>query len=312
MLQLQQKLGNQKVARLIRARRLISRAFDNARQYEREINGAPRLTQMPGAITINHIQRQLIPPELRTSANVRGMTEKALQERYDLLVQTMKLMSTSSPDYWSLEEELNNVSNELSLREARRDALSAGSTFDDTDVKKMKDYFVRNATSSDPDSCIACMNKALRLLLNEPKQKVGSEVEKTMARLQESGHAGDARVIEFQDKKGRITKGTLYPDKLNESVWNAIMQMTGGDVGWSVFGMSLMDGNHSVTLTLDNNDPLTPHLYWSDQWSTKGGWKDYDKTGVDSEITRLTQAWWNDQPEDRKFNTRVTLWRLKQ
>lgn len=100
--------------------------------------------------------------------------------------------------------------------------------------------------------------------MNVPKQKVGSEVEKTMARLQESGHAGDARYIEFQDRKGRITKGTLYPDKLNESVWAAIMQMTGGDVGWSVFGMSLMDGNHSVTLTLDTNDPLTPHLYWSD------------------------------------------------
>ena len=133
-----------------------------------------------------------------------------------------------------------------------------------------------------------------------------------MAKLQASGHAGAARVIEFEDTKGRITRGTLYPNKLHESVWDAVIEMAGGDVGWSVFGMSLMDGYHSVTLTLDNDDPSTPHLYWSDQWSTKGGWKEYNKAGLDAEITRLTQAWWNLHDEKHKPNTRTTLWRLNQ
>lgn len=240
--------------------------------------------------------------------NVRWMKEGELQHRYDLLVETMEQFNASSPDNWWLEAELSNISNEL----ARRQALKAGRTFEDAEIEKMKDYFIKNAKSADPDSCIACMNKALRLLLNKPKQKVGSEVEKTMARLQESGLAGEAKAIEFKDKRGRITKGTLYPNELNESAWDAIMEMMGGDVGWSVFGMSLMHGNHSVTLTLDNSYPTAPHLYWSDQWSTKGGWKEYNKESLDREITGLTQGWWNKQRQNRKFNTRVTLWRLNQ
>ncbi len=73
-----------------------------------------------------------------------------------------------------------------------------------------------------------------------------------------------------------------------------------------------MDGFHSVTLTLDNNDPAKPRIYWSDQWPTKGGWKEYNRATLDAEITRLTQGWWNDQPEQRKHNTRTTLWRLNQ
>jgi hypothetical protein len=254
------------------------------------------------------VQKQLIPSELRGSANVRGMTREALQGRYDLIVQTLKQLSATDADRWWLQAELDNIAHEL----ARREALKAGRTFGETEITKMKEYFVDNATSATPKSCIACMNEALRLLLNDPHQKVGSEVEKTMAKLQTSGHAGAARFIEFEDKKGRITKGTLYPNNLHESIWDAVTQMVGGDVGWSVFGMSVMDGNHSVTLTLDNNDPAAPHLYWSDQWSTKGGWKEYDHAGVDAEITRLIQGWWNKQPENRKFNTRITLWRLNQ
>jgi hypothetical protein len=131
-------------------------------------------------------------------------------------------------------------------------------------------------------------------------------------RLQESGHAGAARVIEFEDEKGHITKGTVYPNKLHESLWSEVIGMAGGDIGWSIFGMSVMDGNHSVALTLDNSNPLIPHIYWSDQWSSKGGWKEYSPDGLDTEITRLTQAWWKNQPENRKFNTRITLWRLNQ
>ncbi len=50
---------------------------------------------------------------------------------------------------------------------------------------------------------------------------------------------------------------------------------------------------------------------WSDQWSSKGGWKEYDRSGLDSEITRLTQAWWKEKPENLKPNTKTTLWRLR-
>jgi hypothetical protein len=252
------------------------------------------------------VQRQVVPQNLRSSANVRAMDLRALQGRYDSIVESMSQFNSSTPDYLSLELELSSVANELS----RRAALGAKRTFGDTEVAKIKEYFIRNATSAKPKSCIACMNDAMRLLLGDPKQNVGSEVEKTMAKMQASGHAGAARIIEFEDKRGRITYGTLRPEKLHESVWDAVISMVGGDVGWSVFGMSLLHGNHSVTLTLDNGDPATPHVYWSDQWSSKGGWLEYNRARLDAEITRLTQLWWDPQPERRKFNTRVTLWRL--
>lgn len=113
------------------------------------------------------------------------------------------------------------------------------------------------------------MNDAMRLLISDPHQKVGSEVDKTLAELQQSGRADHARVIEFEDANGRITKSALFPQKLYESLWDAVIQMAGGDVGWSLFGMSVMDGYHSVTLTLDNRAPTAPHIYWSDQGSTK-------------------------------------------
>jgi hypothetical protein len=84
-----------------------------------------------------------------------------------------------------------------------------------------------------------------------------------------------------------------------------------GDFGWSIFGLSLMDGTHSVTLTL-KNDGTNQTLYWSDQWPTKGGWKQYTKAELDIEITNLTVKWWKKAKAKKKPKTRVTLWRIRQ
>ena len=249
-----------------------------------------------------------IPPELQQNVDLMKLTDPELQERYDLLASTLALFNESNSETKILEMESGDIGIELS----RRAALKAGRTFDEKAIDRMREYFIKNATSASPESCIACMNKGLRLLLDDPKQKMGSEVDKSMAKLGASGRAGKGRVIEFEDKKGRITKGTLRPEKLHESVWDAVIEMSGGDPGWSVFGMSLLDGNHSVTLTLDNNNPGAPVIDWSDQWSTKGGFKKYDRAGLDVEVTHLTQTWWDKQAEGRKFNTMTTLWRLQQ
>jgi hypothetical protein len=69
--------------------------------------------------------------------------------------------------------------------------------------------------------------------------------------------------------------------------------------------------SHSVTLTLDNNDPSNPVIYWSDQWSSKGGWKKYNKTGLDGAVAEVTQIIWEKKDEKHKPDTRVTLWRLR-
>ncbi len=254
------------------------------------------------------IQRQVIPQRLKQSLNLQTLSDEELIARYDLIVSTVQSFSSSTPDTALLENEAGDIGVELS----RRKSLAAGRTFSGEAIDRMRQYFTENAKSDAPESCIACMNKGLRLLLGDPKQKMGSEVDKSMAKLGTSGRAGAGRVIEFEDKKGRITTGTLRPETLHESVWDVVVEMSGGDPGWSVFGMSLLDGYHSVTLTLDNNSPATPVIYWSDQWNTKGGWKEYKRAELDAEVTHLTQAWWDKQPENRKHNTKTTLWRLRQ
>jgi hypothetical protein len=253
------------------------------------------------------IQRQVIPESLKHSVNLQKLSDKELQERYDLITATLKLFTSSSEETAPLEMEAGYISDEFS----RRQAIASGRTFSNESIEKMREYFQKNATSSSPESCIACMNQGIRLLLNDPKQKMGSEVDKSMGKLEGSGRATAGRVIQFEDKKGRITTGTLRPEKLHESVWDTVIAMAGGDLGWSVFGMSLMDGYHSVTLSL-NNIASGPEIYWSDQWSTKGGFKKYSKADLDTEVTRLTQGWWDPQAEGKKHNTKTTLWRLNQ
>jgi hypothetical protein len=253
------------------------------------------------------IQRQEIPEELRQSVDYSTMTDDELQDRYDLITETLALFNESSAETELLEKEAGEIGIEL----GRRMALAAGRTFSEDAIERMRQYFVGNAKSASPDSCIAAMNKGVRLLYDDPSQKMGSDVEASMQKLVGANRAGAARVIEFEDSRGRITTGTRRPEKLHESVWDVLVGLAGGDPGWSVFGMSLMDGYHSVTLTLDNRDPAAPVVYWSDQWSSKGGWMKYDRAKLDADVTKLTQGWWDPQPEGRKHNTKTTLWRLK-
>jgi len=253
------------------------------------------------------LQRQVIPQSLKQSVNLQKLSDDELKQRYDLISATLQLFNSSNDETAPLEMEAGLISDEFS----RRQALASGRTFSAESIDRMREYFTNNAKSTSPESCIACLNKGIRLLLNDPKQKMGSEVDKSMGKLESSGRASAGRVIEFEDKKGRITTGTLRPEKLHESVWDTVIAMSGGDLGWSVFGMSLMDGYHSVTLSL-NNIASGPEIYWSDQWSTKGGFKKYTKAELDAEVTRLTQGWWDPQPENKKHNTRTTLWRINQ
>ena len=132
-----------------------------------------------------------------------------------------------------------------------------------------------------------------------------------MAKIAEAGHSGEAREIWFQGRNGKITRGGSRPVKLNESVWDAVVAMSGGDPGWSVFTLSLLDGYHSVTLTLDANDPGRPRIYWSDQWRSKGGWKEYTRSSLDAEIVKLVQGWWDKQAEGKKHTTVARLWRMR-
>lgn len=175
-------------------------------------------------------------------------------------------------------------------------------------VERAKALFQANATAADHMDCITTLNYVMRNgYLEDPLLELGSQIDRTFAMLKAAGHATGPKVIEFYDEQNRPTTGVTHPRRLRESAFDALRKMAGDTPGWHVFGLSLMDGYHSVTLNLDLNDPANPRVFWADQWSTKGGWQEYDKAGLDAEIERLTGNWWT---EEKKPRSRTTLWRV--
>lgn len=270
-------------------------------------------------------QSRTIPTELRTSADVGRMSAEELTDRHDWILEVLGEFSElpmSTSDAALLEIEVARIGVEL----ARREALAAGRTFSEDSIERMKDYFVQNSQKpakprQNPppappggwqDSCIVCLNKALKIGTGKPALPTTPEtIEKTMEKIAASGHSDVAREVWFLGKGGKRTKGGARPEKLEASIWDTVMSLAGGDPGWSVFTMSIDDGNHSVTLTLEANDPRAPHMYWSDQLQSKGGWKEYTRSELDAEVTRLVQGWWATQEEGRKFKPVVRVWRVR-
>jgi hypothetical protein len=262
------------------------------------------IVRQPPALAI---QRQEVPGELMSSPDVSSMTEEQLQERHDWILEVLAQFTESSRETALLESQAARLGVEL----ARRRALAEGRTFDDASIQGMRRYFVDNARS-ERDSCIVALNKAMRRVTGQPKLPTTPEsIEATMKRIIASGMSTEAREIRFQTRSGILTRGGARPERIDESVWDTVLAMSGGDPGWSVFTMSLLDGYHSVTLTLDASDPAQPRLYWSDQWQSKGGWKEYTRSTLDAEVTRLVKQWWDGQAIGRKHDPVVRLWRMR-
>lgn len=184
---------------------------------------------------------------------------------------------------------------------------SAQDVFPPERIALTRAFFEQNASSSDHMDCITTLNHAAKILFDDPMIPLGSQIDRTMSALRGVGLAGPPREIQFNDERGRLTYGVAAPHSLRESVWDTALAMTNGARGWSVFGLSLMDGYHSITLNVDTTDPANPKMYWSDQWSSNGGFRLHTKESLDEEVRRLTVAWWN---PIKKFKTRTTLWRL--
>ena len=186
-------------------------------------------------------------------------------------------------------------------------------------VDRMRAEFVANAGSgAGRRNCITIMNAGLRQLygdrLRNPDgsaKALSSTVQDTMAALVGYGLAQSPQRFEFQNASGALTRGTTRPDALMASVeaWLNAQAEANAMSAWYVFGLSILDGYHSVILALDFNgtgDPLT-HVFWADQ--IYSGWDDVTGT-LDARITSKTQGWWDPLPERRKPRTRVTVWPL--
>jgi N-acetyl-anhydromuramyl-L-alanine amidase AmpD len=167
-------------------------------------------------------------------------------------------------------------------------------------------------------NCIEIMNAGLRAFYGSEldntdgtRKPLGSSVQATMAALESYGLAQSPQVFDFVDAAGRVTTGTRRPDRLAPSVEGSIMARAEAEAmsGWYVFGLSVMDGYHSVTLAVQFNgtgDSLTK-VYWADQ--IYGGWDDVTGT-LDDRLTQRTQSWWDPLPANRKAKTSARVWAL--
>ncbi|MGV8017158.1 MAG: hypothetical protein AB2L26_03070 [Ignavibacteria bacterium] len=175
-------------------------------------------------------------------------------------------------------------------------------------IEEIKSFIIENESSANKMDCITTLNHAVRLLYADENMKLGSQIDKTMLKLEEYGKIEDSNIIEFLDSKGKKTTGVTEPFELSKSVWDTLIEMTNDESGYYFFGLSIMDGYHSVSLILNNNgdDKI---VYWCDQHSAC---EEFNRESLDEKITTKTVNWWKANAEDgKKMKTRTTLWLLK-
>jgi hypothetical protein len=134
-------------------------------------------------------------------------------------------------------------------------------------------------------------------------------IELAMAQLVRAGRATGPLRIDFTDRRGRRA-GTLPPVALASSVLAAVTARSPRAGCWYAFGLSLMDGFHSVLLLVDHTG-ARPRIYWLDQF-TRGLSRDVTTT-LDAEITTFTQTSWQHvlDTKGKRFSTPVRLWQLR-
>lgn len=186
-------------------------------------------------------------------------------------------------------------------------------SFSGEQMETVRREFVNNAAAgAGRMNCITIVNAAMRSLYGgRITGGLGSTIHDTMGALQRYGLADAAEVFEFLDASGRLTRGVVRPDRLQRSIegWILAQAEANQASGRYMFGLSVMDGYHSVILGLEFSGTGSPdtHLYWADQ--VLGGWHEVTG-GLDALVTSKTQGWWDPLPAGRKARTRATVWPL--
>lgn len=183
-------------------------------------------------------------------------------------------------------------------------------------MERMRATFLANKAAAHRLNCIEIMNAGLRSLFDARLRDasggnlaLGSSVQATMGRLQEYGLADAPTDFEYFDAAGRPTRGVNRPETLRQSVEAWIYQQceVNQQSAYYAFGLSVMDGYHSVLLPVafsGTGDPSTK-VYWADQ--IYSGWDDVTG-GLDARITERTQRWWDGATP--KPRTRCRVWPL--
>jgi hypothetical protein len=151
--------------------------------------------------------------------------------------------------------------------------------FSDAEVSRMRSFFIHNASGGNSLECINTVRSGIGgLIFDDSDLTDGScpsnlnmttnnTMEETMTQLGRHSMAASLPSIRFNDSNGTaIQSGSgREPMQLASSVWSAITTAVGSATGWSVFGLSLCDGYHSVTITVDHRVLTNISMFWSDQ-----------------------------------------------
>jgi hypothetical protein len=198
------------------------------------------------------------------------------------------------------------------------------------DAAKVNQVYVDNKAAADGNkidrcSCIVMLNVALGQLLSLPKRRnrargksnrivnmgnlTTETIEKAMAQLRTRGYALKPTEMDFLNARGGLA-GTLKPEKLKASVRDKVLQLARGGRCWYAFGLSIMDGYHSVLLLVDCTIGQ-PRIYWLDQNSP--GISDNVTASLDQRLLEWTRNYWQGVWDKRKvgYKTTLRLWPLR-
>ena len=202
--------------------------------------------------------------------------------------------------------------------------------FTRADVRRVRTVYRDNdaAAQADKDdrcSCIVMLNVALgqllELTLKTARARGTSQrrvqmaalttetIEKAMAQLRSKGYARAPIIIDFFDARKR-TAGTRRPETLKVSIRDRVLAEASRPGCCYAFGLSLMDGYHSVLLIVERS-AAGAHIFWLDQFSTDI--TDDVTSTLDARITQRTQTFWDGVWQEKKkgYDTMARLWPLQ-
>lgn len=201
--------------------------------------------------------------------------------------------------------------------------------FTDADIERIRQAYqdnIRAAAANERDraACIVMLNVGIGRLLRlktrpwparrdssrrVPMPALTTEtIELAMAQLRRQNLAGPPVEICFLGHRGHAA-GVFAPQRMVGSVAARASNLSGTKPGWYAFGLSIMDGYHSVLLLTRRTNTST-QLFWLDQYSTDV--TDDVTTTLDDRITKRTKQWWQAIWIKRKvgYSTTARLWPL--
>jgi hypothetical protein len=180
--------------------------------------------------------------------------------------------------------------------------------FTEEQFEPVREAFEENVRQGATLSCILIVRKGLRLLFAAQLKGrlLALQMDQLMTQLA-TLHLADRPIeIEFLDARGRPTRGTVAPDSLSRSAEAAVLGAVGPETGWYLFGLSIMDGYHSVLLAVDYRNPRQPRIYWMDQ--IYSGFDEVTNT-LDARVVQKTKDWWNGKlAEGKRYRTVLRIY----